>query len=138
MFIIEVLDEKLKHALIFAQMVFPTTKTMKEKPENAVLQTEYTCSSNQCNFQSAITDISNNDVLKTRWKSSNLCIQVVKDIESNQDDYLPFKIDGFYMNRMGHQLVYMKRVKSPEEKQSDTSMTGFIEISGLRRHLLID
>jgi hypothetical protein len=58
-----------------------------------------------------------------------MCDQIVEDIKRFQDDYLPSEVDGYFINRMGHELVHLKR------KNSDAKgITGFIEYNDLRRH----
>ena len=46
----------------------------------------------------------------------------------NQDDYLPSQIDGFFINRMGKELVHVKRANSDGK-----SITWFIEYNDLRK-----
>jgi hypothetical protein len=48
----------------------------------------------------------------------------VKDIKDHQGDFLPSVVDdGYFINRMGHELVHLKR-----EGSDGKDVTGFIEI----------
>eukprot|EP00697_Spironema_sp_BW2_P009218 gnl/Spiro4/24048_TR11919_c0_g1_i1.p1 gnl/Spiro4/24048_TR11919_c0_g1~~gnl/Spiro4/24048_TR11919_c0_g1_i1.p1 ORF type:complete len:222 (+),score=30.76 gnl/Spiro4/24048_TR11919_c0_g1_i1:40-705(+) len=124
------LDEKVRHEEILKLFVYPTTKKMREKPEDAVLQTSYSCDgSGKCVFMQARQDVKNSQDLHC-WSARDVCTTIIEDIETHQNDHLPSQVDGFYINRMGRELVYLKREgATPSEKSS----TGFIEYNDLRR-----
>ena len=121
------LDDNHRHKEIFKAMVFPDTEKMRERKDDALVQTKYTCAGNMCNFAECLVDINNSDKL-LKWRTRDMCVEIVEDIEIHQDDYLPAQLDGFYINRMGYELVHMKRSDS-----TGKGITGFVEYNDLRR-----
>ena len=121
------LEESHKHKEIFKSMVFPDTRKMRERPDSAVVQAMYTCEEDVCDFSSCLVEIHNNERL-LKWRSKSVCETIVQDIADHQDDYLPHRVDGFFVNRMGHELVHLKR-----RGTDGSSVTGFIEYNDLRK-----
>ena len=121
------LDEEHRHNEIFKCMVFPDTQKMREKPSVAVVQATYTCDHDQCDFSSALLEIQQNERL-LKWRSKAVCYEIVSDIQKHQDDYLPHRLDGFFINRMGHELVHLKRSGT-----DSSTVTGFIEYNDIRK-----
>ena len=66
--------------------------------------------------------------MKLKWKTDGACKEIVKDIDEHQDDYLPHMVDGYYINRLGHELVHLKRKDSVGK-----DVTGYIEYNDLRK-----
>jgi hypothetical protein len=53
-------------------------------------------------------------------KLTTICTQTeLNGTKKNQDDSLPAAVDGYFINRMGHELVHLKRVGSDEKGVSD-------------------
>jgi hypothetical protein len=117
-----------KHAEIFKSMVFPDTKKMRETRQNAIVKCEFQCENDQCDFSACLLEIQKNPRL-LKYHSSDVCQQIVQDIATHQDDFLPSQVDGYFINRMGHELVHLKR-KDGDNK----GVTGFIEYNDLRKH----
>jgi hypothetical protein len=92
-----------------------------------LLQCTYECSVGKCNFSKCLLAIQKNPKL-LKWRTREVCEEIVKDIDSNQDDFLPAEVDGFYINRMGHELVHLKR----KDCKSD-QVSGFVEYNDLRK-----
>jgi hypothetical protein len=67
-------------------------------------------------------------ILALKFRSKEVCAEIVTDIKENQDDYLPAEVDGYYVNRMGHELVHLKR-----DGSDGKGVTGFIEYNNLRK-----
>jgi hypothetical protein len=118
------LEESRRHKKIFQRMVFPDTKI---RERNAIVNLTYICHQNVCDFSPALIGIEN-DLRLLKWRSKDICVDIVRDIESHQDDYLPHVVDGYSVNRMGHELVHLKR-----EDSNDSSVTGVIEYNDLRK-----
>ena len=116
-----------KHNEIFKSMVFPDTAKMRETREKALVKTTYTCDKNMCNFSEALLVIEKDPRL-LKYKSKDVCKQIVSDINDNQDDFLPAEVDGYYINRMGHEMVHLRR-----EGSDGKGVTGFIEYNDLRK-----
>eukprot|EP01035_Chromulina_nebulosa_P023285 gene23285-30179_t len=121
------MEEDHKHAEIFKAMVYPDTEKMKEKRGNAIAKCEYSCKDEQCNFSSCMLEIQKNPRL-LKYHSKEVCIQVIDDIDKHQDDFLPSQVDGYFINRMGHELVHLKRADCDGK-----GVTGFIEFNDLRK-----
>lgn len=116
-----------KHSEIFKSMVFPDSAKMRECRDNAHVQCEYSCNESQCDFSNCLLQIQTDPKL-LKYRSKEVCEQIVLDIKDHQDDFLPAEVDGYFINRMGHELVHLKR------KNSDgKGVTGFIEYNDLRR-----
>ena len=74
-----------------------------------------------CDFSSCLFEVQKKPRL-IQFHAKDVCERIIEDIQSHQDDFLPSKVDGYFINKMGHELVHMKR------KDSDgNSVTGFIE-----------
>jgi hypothetical protein len=116
-----------RHTQIFKSMVFPDTLKMREKPEHAIVQTTYKCDEVCCDFSDSLITIQN-DARLLKWKSKDTCLAVVTDIEKHHDDYLPHSMDGYFVNRMGHELVHLRRHGTNQQ-----GVTGFIEYNDLRK-----
>jgi hypothetical protein len=121
------LDDDHRHKEIFKSMVFPDTLKMREKPEQAIVQTTYKCDAVRCDFSDSLITIQN-DARLLKWKSKDACLAVVTDIEKHQDDYLPHSVDGYFVNRMGHELIHLRRHGTNQQ-----GVTGFIEYNDLRK-----
>jgi hypothetical protein len=59
-----------------------------------------------------------------KFHSREVCEAIVEDIKDHQDDFLPSQVDGFYINRMGHELVHPIRnnqhTKRHKKKRKET------------------
>lgn len=121
------MEEEHKHAEIFKSMVFPDTKKMKEKRTHAIVKCEYSCENEICDFSSCLVDIAKDPRL-LKYRSKDVCTALVENIAKHQEDYLPAQVDGFFINRMGHELVHLKRVDC-----DDKGVTGFVEFNDLRK-----
>jgi hypothetical protein len=116
-----------RHSEIFKSMVFPDTSKMRETREKAIVQCEYSCTDTSCDFSRCLVDIQQSSRL-LKFHSREVCEAIVEDIKDHQDDFLPSQVDGFYINRMGHELVHLKRSGCDGK-----GVTGFIEYNDLRR-----
>jgi hypothetical protein len=56
-----------------------------------------------------------------------VCEEIVRDVKDHQEDFSPSKVDGYFFNRMGHELVHLKRAGS-----EGRNVTGFIECNDIR------
>lgn len=122
------MNENEKHNEIFNSFMFVDTENLKNKNEVPLVSCNYSCIGNKCYFNKCLLAIENNvDLLK--YSSKETCLQIVKDIDNNQDNYLPSSIDGYSINRMGKELVRIKRIDDKNEK--DSSITGLIEYNTL-------
>lgn len=122
------LEEDHRHNEIYKSMIFPDTAKMKEKPEDAILQVEYECYKGTCDFTPVLAAIRRNTKLKTKWHVADSCESIIEDIAKHPEDYLPDMVDGFFINRMGYELLYIKRKGAVGDSQ-----TGFIEHNVLRK-----
>jgi hypothetical protein len=120
-------QEDHKHSEIFKSMVFPDTAKMRETRENAIVKCNYTCQNEVCNFSDCLIEIRKNPRL-LKYHSKDVCEAIVLDIAKNQEDYLPSQVDGYSINRMGHELVHLKRSDCDGK-----GVTGFIEYNDLRK-----
>jgi hypothetical protein len=117
-----------KHNEIFKSMVFPDTNKMREVREKAIVKTNYTCDAGgHCDFTLSLLEIQKNPRL-LKFRSKEVCAEIVTDIKEYQDDYLPAEVDGYYVNHMGHELVHLKR-----DGSDGKGVTGFIEYNNLRK-----
>lgn len=116
-----------KHNEVFKSMVFPDTMKMRETRDKAIVKANYTCDAVACDFSNALVAIEKDPRL-LKYKSKDVCTQIVNDIKENQEDYLPAEVDGYYINRMGHELVHLKR-----DGSDGKGVTGFIEYNDLRK-----
>lgn len=123
------LTEKDRHKQILSSMFFP--KTTQDKTDGAKLVVDYECKNGHCDFSKALEEVSKSVVLNDYWCTADLCVDIIKDIESYPDDYLPDKLDGFYINRLNNKLVHLSR-KGAEKN----SYTGYIEYSDLKNNYL--
>jgi hypothetical protein len=121
------MESEHKHTEIFKAMVFPDTERMKEKRANAVVLCEYSCTNEVCDFSSCYLNVEKNPRL-LKYHSKEVCLELIKDIDSHQNDFLPSEVDGYYINRMGHELVHLKRSGCDGK-----GVTGFIEFNDLRK-----
>jgi hypothetical protein len=121
------MEEKQKHDEIFKLMVFPDTAEINK---DALVQILYRCSNDKCDFTSALLEIKNNKKL-LKFNSADVCTEIVKDIKSYQDDFMPYAIDGYFINRMGCKLVHLKREDSDEK-----SVSGIIEYNNLLKKIM--
>lgn len=121
------MEDYHKHHEIFKSMVFPDTEKMRETREKAIVKAVYSCNSMSCDFSSALIAIEKDPRL-LKYKSKDVCKQIVNDIKENQEDYLPSEVDGYFINRMGHELVHLKR-----DGSDGKGVTGFIEYNDLRK-----
>jgi hypothetical protein len=127
------LNKLHRHNEIYKCTIFPETSKMSEKPEQAVIKVEYECSdNNRCDFSKAIKAINENVILKVKWKTADTCVEIVKDIENHQEEYLPNKLDGFLFKGFDRELVYLQHRKDKEET---TGITGIIEVNSLQKAL---
>jgi hypothetical protein len=122
------MEAEQKHTEIFKSMDFPDTVEMRETREKSIVQCEYQCTEVSCDFSRCLVDIQQNAKL-LKFHAREVCEEIVKDIKDHQDDFLPSQVDGYYINRMGHELVHMKRSGCDGK-----GVTGFIEYNDLRRH----
>lgn len=122
------LEEDHKHVEIFKSMVFSDTVKMREKRENAVVKCHYSCEKEVCDLSACLVDIHKHPKL-LKYLSKDVCLAIIQDIENHQDDFLPSQVDGFFINRMGHDLVHLKRSDC-----DNNGVTGFIEYNDLRKH----
>lgn len=116
-----------KHNEIFKAMVFPDSAKMREKREEAVVKANYSCSDISCDFSNALLAIER-DARLLKYRTKDVCTAIVNDINEYQDDYLPMEVDGYFINRMGHELVHLKR-----DGSDGKGVTGFIEYNDLRK-----
>ena len=116
-----------KHNEIFKSMVFPDTLEMREKRDKAIVQCQYQCTDSSCDFSRCLLAIQQSSKL-LKYHKREVCEEIVKDIKDHQDDFLPSVVDGYFINRMGHELVHIKR-----EGSDGKDVTGFIEYNNLRR-----
>lgn len=108
-------------------MVFPDTLKMRVKPEDALVQTTYKCTASRCDFSACQLAVQSSEKL-LKFRTKEVCSEIIDDIDQHQDDFLPSALDGFYVNRMGYELVHMRR-----EDATGKGITGFIEYNDLRR-----
>lgn len=121
------LDPVHRHEQIFKVMTFPDTEKLTEKPNPAFVQVEYTCQNDICDFSEALTAIKQNTKL-LQFKARNGCESIVQVINDHQQEYLPATVDGYSINRVGFELVHLKRLDSDEK-----SVTGWIDYNHLRK-----
>ena len=121
------MEENHKHNELFKSMVVPDSSKMRETRQNAVVKCEYSCEKEHCDFTACLVEIRNNPRL-LKYHSSEVCQQIVQDISNHQEDFLPAEVDGYFINRMGHELVHLKRADCDGK-----SVTGFIEYNDLRK-----
>lgn len=121
------MDASRKHQEIFKSMAFPDTQRIRQKRENTIVQTTYTCNDTSCDFTSALLDLQKNPRFMKN-KMGDICTHIVNDIKEHQDEYLPGAVDGYFINRMGHQLLHLQRQDS-----KGTDVTGCIEYNDLRK-----
>jgi hypothetical protein len=121
------MDSTHKHNEIFKSMVFPDTNKMRETREKAIVKTNYTCDLGRCDFTRSLIEIQKSPRL-LKFGSKEVCAEIVTDIKENQDDYLPSEVDGYYVNRMGQELVHLRR-----DGSDGKGVTGFIEYNDLRK-----
>lgn len=120
------LNDKDRHDEIFKAMMF--FDTTKEQP-NALISCEYDCEDGKCDFLKCLLfSVENNEHL-VKWKIKDVCEEIVQDIAKHQNDYLPCEVDGFYINKMGHKLIYLKR-----KKCNGNTVTGIIEYNTLLKN----
>ena len=61
-------------------MIFPETGSIKEfAREKLILEVEYTCNSNTCNFNGVLSAIKNNPTLRYKWFVAETCNLVVQN-----------------------------------------------------------
>lgn len=121
------MESEHKHNEIFKSMVFPDTGKMRETPDKSIVACEYSCNDHSCDFTKCLLDI-RTDANLLKFHSGGVCTEIVEDIKSHQEDYLPARVDGYFINHMGHELVYLKRSGC-----NGKNVTGFIEYNDLRR-----
>ena len=121
------MEEDNKHAEIFKSMVFPDTSKTRETRESALVQCEYSCNDSTCDFSRCLMEIQTSTNL-LKFRSREVCEEIVRDVKDHQEDFLPSKVDGYFLNRMGHELVHLKRAGS-----EGRSVTGYIEYNDLRK-----
>jgi mRNA deadenylase 3'-5' endonuclease subunit Ccr4 len=102
------METEHKHTEIFKSMVFPDSFKMRESRDKAIVQTEYRCNESSCDFSRCLVDLQQNPKL-LKFHSKEVCEEIVRDIKDHQEDFLPSAVDGYLINRMGHQLVHLKR-----------------------------
>lgn len=122
-------EEHRRHDLIQRGFVYPRTNTMRESPKGAKVF-EYSCP-DKCDFGPVLEEMKQCVELR-RWQAESSCMEIVKDIDAHQADYLPAQLDGIYINRMGHELAYLKNKEEPK-----SNVTGFIEYNDLRREVTL-
>eukprot|EP01036_Dinobryon_divergens_P057061 gene57061-76193_t len=117
-----------KHNEIFKSMAFPDTLKMRKKSDiKAIVQCQYQCTDSSCDFSRCLLAIQQSSKL-LKYHSREVCEEIVKDIKDYQDDFLPSVVDGYFISRMGHELVHIKR-----DGSDGKDVTGCIEYNDLRR-----
>lgn len=117
-----------RHREIHEHMKFPDSQLVKEYEDKPIIKIEYECIKDKCDFKTAIKEIESNASLKMQWKSADVCAEIVKDIEANQDNYLPSQMDGYFITRMGRVLVHLNKKK---DDQKSANLTGVVEYTDI-------
>jgi len=114
----------INHEALYNCFVFPKTSSLGD--EKAIVTVKYACwfgtDKNECNFFLALSEIEKNKDLLD-WKSREDALLIVKDIDSHQDDYIPHKLDGITIKRLGTNILKLENERKPH------TATGFIEFN---------
>lgn len=128
------LDVAIRHREIIKHMVFIDTPDIKDTL-TPVMQATYSCIDDRCDFVTALLLIQTDQKL-SQWKTpleiTELCMLLVGDIAANEMDYLPHKVDGYYIRHTGFPLVHLKR-----EGSEGRGITGSIEYEALKKGLIL-
>lgn len=121
-----------RHTELYRSMIFPTTSSERQRDVyDSIVTAEYTCTNQTCDMRDAIDAVSKSARLKVGWKTESVCSMIAKDIAEHQDDYLPWAVDGYFINRSGRKLVYLKR--QVDVKERGAGLSGVIEYTDLSK-----
>ena len=116
------------HNEIFKTMGFSETMDVQKTRDKAIVKTNYTCDAVACDFSDALVAIEKHHPRLLKYKSKDTCTQIVNDIQEHPEDYLPTEVDGYYIHRMGQELVHLQR-----DGSDGKGITGLIEYNDLRK-----
>ena len=115
-----------RHREIFKHMYFPDTRgTLDGHRYPAILQSTYQCNGNKCDLGPSLTEVKNCEKL-LQWRAKNTCEKIVTDIMDHQDEYIPHKLDGFIIHKMGNELVRLKRDGADDSGKKNIATCLFI------------
>ena len=67
------------------------------------------------------------------WHADQSCMEIVKDIAAHEADYLPSKLHGISITRMGRELVRLSNTTAKGEKER--SYRGSIEYIDVKKEM---
>jgi len=122
--------------------VFPRTENIVNgrKP---VLETEYECTGNICEFNKTLNDIRSSVELKS-YDQIKMGEDVYDIISKDQDFYLTSKVDNISLHKNGFELIRAKRISRETADQpfdrktiEKPSRSCYIEMNTIRQQSLI-
>jgi hypothetical protein len=119
---------EMKHKILRSSMVFPRTSSLEE--DESILDLSYECDQGKCFFQDIYSKVQNNQDL-VAWGCEKFITEIVKDIETYQEDYKPNLFDGYQINRDGTDFLRLRR-----ENSDRNGRTGFIEYNQYRHEMI--
>lgn len=114
--------------MVFTVMGFPSTSPPPPPTEAAAVRTTYSCDAVRCDFSTALgaieRDLDATTLIPGRLKE--VCTQIVSIVDAKQNVFLPARLDGYVITRMGREWVRLDRTGA-----SGKGITGEIDYTDL-------
>lgn len=121
------IDKQNKKETLLSSLQYHKTKSMKnDKPIHEIY---YNCKENACDFRSAKLQIDENPDL-VAYGVTNTAHALINQIEENPEEFIPYKLDGFQLNRNNIPVIRLVR------EGNQNNRTGIIEYNTLHAHAI--